>query len=59
VQERDQRSGRERRVFSELNANPPYLTKQGPVLYDRRRGIDRRLVAKSGAAKEPVISNGM
>ncbi|MES2356509.1 MAG: hypothetical protein V4568_19330 [Pseudomonadota bacterium] len=58
MQNSEQRSGTERRVFTALNANPPYLTKQGPVLYDRRRGIDRRLLSKSGAAKESA-TNGI
>jgi hypothetical protein len=38
----DQRSGRERRAGTPLNAKPPYLTKHGPVLFDRRNGGDRR-----------------
>jgi hypothetical protein len=38
----DQRSGRERRSYTPLNAKPPYLTKHGPVLFDRRSGTDRR-----------------
>lgn len=38
----DQRSRRERRSANVINANPPYLTKQGTILFDRRRGEDRR-----------------
>lgn len=53
MEERDQRTNVERRVGSALNAKPPYLTKQGPVIFDRRSGRDRRIAVPVDSTKQP------
>ena len=42
MSQKDQRNGQDRRGPSAINAQAPYLTKQGPILFDRRSGLDRR-----------------
>ena len=48
----DERSGVERRIYTILNANLPYLTKEGRVLYDRRRVLDRRTTSQAEPDKD-------
>jgi hypothetical protein len=51
----DQRSRRERRSENVINANPPYLTKQGTILY-RRKGVDRREATSAGLHSQPAAA---
>ena len=54
AENKERRYRTERRVGTALNAKLPYLTKQGPILYDRRRRVERRNAVVVDPVKEMI-----
>lgn len=52
----EQRTGIDRRIGSALNQRPPFLTRSGRVLYERRTGKDRRALAPAPHPPAAVLA---